>query len=141
MATDLEKITPPRDLSDDQKKAVFNLFFRRLAQYRNSAVLHSDLESSVDRSKEKQGAFESEINLWAQHVLEKAWIVCQGEDEGESFMCNSRNCSDLLTIWIYSIVRRKVSKARSIRRHRYRRSGRTTYSREHGQNSKHDPVP
>ncbi|KAF9564386.1 DUF726-domain-containing protein [Agrocybe pediades] len=78
MTSQLEKITPPKDLSDEQKATVFQHIFRRLADYRNTAALYSLLECSFtsggDEVISKQHEFETEINRWAQSLLEKAWI-------------------------------------------------------------------
>ncbi|KAF8163488.1 DUF726-domain-containing protein [Crassisporium funariophilum] len=81
MATDLEKITPPKDLSEKDKAIVFQHFFCRLASYRNTAVLYAAIEHSLSDSNEWQReAFEEEINIWAQSLLEKAWIVCHATE-------------------------------------------------------------
>uniref|UniRef100_A0A8H7Y2Z9 DUF726-domain-containing protein n=1 Tax=Psilocybe cubensis TaxID=181762 RepID=A0A8H7Y2Z9_PSICU len=74
MATDLAKITPPRDLSDAQKALVFEHFFRRLATYRNTAVIYAILDDT------NVTEFEASLNVWGQSLLEKAWLVCRGDD-------------------------------------------------------------
>lgn len=88
MATEIEKITPPKSLTQEQRALVFHWFFRRLAQHRNTARLYSMTEcysissGQDDDTEQTQQAFEVEINNWGQALLEKAWIVCHGEDKG-----------------------------------------------------------
>lgn len=88
MTTDLEKITPPKDLSNEQKGLVFEHFFRRLASYRNTAAIYAVLECATAPSADSsamtaQDEFEAVLNAWGQSLLEKAWIVCYGDNIGE----------------------------------------------------------
>ncbi|CAA7271536.1 unnamed protein product [Cyclocybe aegerita] len=88
MAADLQKIAPPRHLTEAQNDIVFQHFFRHLANHRNTAVLYSILQSSLLSSTKKeeannQMAFEEEMNKWAQGLLEKAWMICHTRDDGE----------------------------------------------------------
>lgn len=87
MAAELAKITPPKDFPNEQRAAMFQHFYHKLAEYRNISELYSMLDSSLspgegDRGTTFQSEFESEINSWGQSLLEKAWIVCYGEGKG-----------------------------------------------------------
>ncbi|KAF8892495.1 DUF726-domain-containing protein [Infundibulicybe gibba] len=89
MDNPLEKITPPKDLSADEKDNVFSHIFRRLASYRNTARRYSAAESGLSPlpNKQKQsiqGAFDLEIDSWCKSLLETAWAVCQ---ESETEQC------------------------------------------------------
>ena len=89
----LDKITPPRDLDDDEKNSFFQHFFRRLAAYRNQAVLYSVLEVSMeatdpDELAAKHSEFEGLINNWAQGLLENAWRVVNGEKSVGACYCS-----------------------------------------------------
>ena len=118
MATDLEKITPPKSLTDEQKGVVFQHFFRRLADYRNFAVLYGTLECSLaagndEDALKKQDEFESEISRWAQQLLEKAWIACNGDDTGVFYMTVSTIQCHL------NIMCSEMSKTRPLHRYSY----------------------
>ncbi|KAF9526972.1 DUF726-domain-containing protein [Crepidotus variabilis] len=89
MSTNLEKITPPKDLTSEQKSILFQHIFRRLADYRNTVTLYGTFECTLSQegdndALEKQRSFEEEINDWAQALLEKAWIVCHEDEEKKS---------------------------------------------------------
>ncbi|KAF9052929.1 DUF726-domain-containing protein [Panaeolus papilionaceus] len=87
--TDLEIITPPQTLSEQQKELVFLHLFRRLAAYRNTAGLYATLETSLssnngdDVELKRQTAFDDALNKWAQSLTEKAWLVCHPDSEDE----------------------------------------------------------
>jgi len=87
MNADLSNITPPRTLSPVQKSNIFQFIFRRLAGYRNTLVLYAVNESSLSQGEDEeavgmQEAVEEEVNVWAQELLKKAWVVCfDGETE------------------------------------------------------------
>lgn len=87
MNVDLSNITPPRTLSPVQKCNVFQFIFRRLASYRNTLVLYAVNECSFSQGEDEaaigmQEAVEEEVNVWAQELLKKAWVVCfDGETE------------------------------------------------------------
>lgn len=85
MATALEKILPPKEISPEKKKLVFTLFYRRLAHYRNTVTWCSNPDPFLrddSNAEQRQTTFESQINIWAQSLLEEAWIVCYGEENG-----------------------------------------------------------
>lgn len=89
MATYLTKLTPPKELSAKDKEAIFQHFFCRLAAYRNTVELYAATEYnlSLDPDTRKcrlKETFGKEVNDWAQGLLEKAWIVCQESDRGDS---------------------------------------------------------
>ena len=98
----LDKITPPHDLDDGERKPFFEHFFRRLAAYRNQAVLYSVLEVSLSATDPKELAakqFESLINDWAQVLLENAWRVVNGaKSVGACFAVVNTNEISGLTI-------------------------------------------
>ncbi|KAJ7709782.1 DUF726-domain-containing protein [Mycena rosella] len=83
---DLTQLVPPKDLSEADRQTVFSHFFHRLASFRNTALLYSDLEehsSSLNpRLKaSRRELFDQEIQTWAEKLLEHTWIVC-GEPGG-----------------------------------------------------------
>lgn len=94
---DLLKLTPPKEMSAQDKINLFQHIFRRLAAYRNKFELYIRAEyayrgdsESID---EKQLAdFQHHLNDWAQTLAESAWIACQGpETLGKSV--NLRNAT------------------------------------------------
>ncbi|KAJ2934939.1 hypothetical protein H1R20_g2173, partial [Candolleomyces eurysporus] len=102
--TSLDKITPPKNLGKQEKKAVFEYIFRQLARFRNTASLHAQLEvqqeavaaataksddtgpdTKVSESPESQGRkaeYDAALTQWAQNLLRNAW-VCVEEDEAK----------------------------------------------------------
>jgi hypothetical protein len=82
---DLLKISPPKELSDDERNTVFQHFFRRLAQHRNSFEIYALAEAGyaeVDTSG-TQKAVSKELDHWAQELLNNAWAACQEPGGGE----------------------------------------------------------
>ncbi|KAJ7109499.1 DUF726-domain-containing protein [Mycena epipterygia] len=84
---DLTQLVPPKDLSESDRDTVFNHFFCRLASFRNTSGLYSNLEHNLSSLKpqlkdSQRDAFDQEIQRWAQKLLEQTWIVC-GEPGGE----------------------------------------------------------
>ncbi|TFK42403.1 DUF726-domain-containing protein [Crucibulum laeve] len=79
----LEKITPPKELTERDKDTIFKHFFCRLAEYRNTCELYASLESSMGMSSDEnlRRLLNKELNVWAQSLLEKAWIVCYDHEK------------------------------------------------------------
>ncbi|PPQ63049.1 hypothetical protein CVT24_005903 [Panaeolus cyanescens] len=88
---ELEAITPPQTLTKEQRELVFEHLFRKLATYRNTAVLYASLEAALcsdDESEDgvnlkRQKAFEDALNKWAQSLADKAWSVCHPDNEDD----------------------------------------------------------
>jgi hypothetical protein len=83
---DLTQLVPPKDLSENDRATVFDHVFCRLASFRNTAELYSNLEhkssSLGPRLKSaRQEQFDQEIQTWAQKLLEHTWVAC-GEPGG-----------------------------------------------------------
>lgn len=89
MATDLQQIMPPKELSVEDKDIVFQHFLRRLAVFRNThevyARMECDLSDLAADTKEatRQQAIEA-TNQWSQDLLQKAWAVCKLSEDEES---------------------------------------------------------
>ncbi|KAL0946644.1 hypothetical protein HGRIS_012838 [Hohenbuehelia grisea] len=80
----LAAVTPSTELAKEDLDIVFQHLFRRLAQYRNSTQLYSQLEAHTDNSlvpAERKAGYQTDfndaINSWAQKLLEAAWAACQ----------------------------------------------------------------
>ncbi|KAL0581565.1 hypothetical protein V5O48_000494 [Marasmius crinis-equi] len=83
----IEKFTPPKELTRDDKYTIFQHFYRQLATNRNKATLYAEVEfqssSQPERKKrEIKDAFTKDVAKWAQVLLEKAWIACGEPREG-----------------------------------------------------------
>ncbi|KIY43556.1 DUF726-domain-containing protein, partial [Fistulina hepatica ATCC 64428] len=68
-------------LDHSEKKIVFDHFFCRLASFRNTAVLHAELEYTCAHAQKSVKADvrnkqTGEINSWAQSLLQNAWDAC-----------------------------------------------------------------
>ena len=84
----LAQITPPKELLQHDSDIIFEHFFRRLAAYRNTAVLFSELEANFSSASEKDTAKTKErsieaLNSWAQKLLEHAYLVCGQPEKGK----------------------------------------------------------
>lgn len=80
---DLTKITPPKELTDEERHTIFQHFFRRLASFRNTALLYASAEFSSARDSFPAGQREKilqsctrEVNTWARDLLRDAWAAC-----------------------------------------------------------------
>ncbi|VDC06601.1 unnamed protein product [Peniophora sp. CBMAI 1063] len=83
---DVTKLAPPKDLSDDERRNVFEHIFRRLAGHRHTAELHAISEryassASPENAEKLHNDYVHEIDTWAASVLESAWAAC-GEPGG-----------------------------------------------------------
>ncbi|KAJ7581215.1 DUF726-domain-containing protein [Mycena floridula] len=93
MATsDLEKLTPAKELTNEDRHTVFEHIFRRLAKYRNTAELYALMEYNSSTVPERQktrrrDSFNGDLNKWAQGLLEHAWIICDQEAAGYGSEC------------------------------------------------------
>lgn len=81
-AGNLAKLTPAKDLTDEEKSTVFEHLYRRLAVFRNTAELYALTESSLSSLPEAQKTrrledFNRDLNRWAQTFLDHAFIVCE----------------------------------------------------------------
>ncbi|KAI0082663.1 DUF726-domain-containing protein [Panus rudis PR-1116 ss-1] len=80
---DLTKLTPSKELNDDQRKAIFLHFMRRLAAFRNSVERYAQTEADLVSSYDAEAAakmlagFTKVIQHWSQDLLQHAWNVCQ----------------------------------------------------------------
>ncbi|KAL1706918.1 DUF726-domain-containing protein [Schizophyllum commune] len=77
------------ELSEDELDNVFQHVFRRLAAYRNEALMYAELEcmlasGSEDMKTKRKNAFSENIDKWAQTIVDQAWIACHPEKPPES---------------------------------------------------------
>lgn len=94
---DIAKLTPPQDLSETDRRTIFEHLFRRLAVYRHSVELYARVEeyhnsppnsrALTDQATATRENFMREIDAWGQTLLENAWVACQEPGGGVS-------CSD-----------------------------------------------
>ncbi|KAH7929748.1 DUF726-domain-containing protein [Leucogyrophana mollusca] len=78
----LAKVTPPKELSDQDRETVFQHFFHRLAAYRNTSELYALAEYNLSQQTEhnksrSRDVFCDALNRWAQDLLQNAWVACQ----------------------------------------------------------------
>ncbi|CCM02098.1 uncharacterized protein FIBRA_04175 [Fibroporia radiculosa] len=83
---DLTQITPPKDLSDDERAAVFQHVMRRLAARRNTAELYALAEYNLSalseaRRENIRASFVRSMSDWCQELLKDVWLAC-GEPGG-----------------------------------------------------------
>ncbi|TFK55096.1 DUF726-domain-containing protein, partial [Heliocybe sulcata] len=80
--SDLTKVTPPKELSEEDRAVIFRHVFRRLADHRNTLKLYAiaeyGLSSEPDEYREKtRDAYVHEVNTWAQQLAQHTWTACQ----------------------------------------------------------------
>lgn len=83
---DVTKLAPPKDLSDNERRNVFEHIFRRLASHRHTAEAYALSEqfassASPEDAEKVRNDYMHEIDSWASSVLEAAWAAC-GEPGG-----------------------------------------------------------
>ncbi|KAF5373629.1 hypothetical protein D9758_000644 [Tetrapyrgos nigripes] len=82
----LAEVTPPSQLTESDRRNVFEHLYRRLAVTRNTAELYALTEYNLstlpepEKTKRKE-QFVRELNKWAQELLKAAWMVC-GDPKG-----------------------------------------------------------
>lgn len=86
---ELDKLTPPKDITPDERKAAFEYLQRRIAAHRHNAARFAaeerrvEANSDVDvHSKHADERFVDELDKWANALLQNVWVAC-GEP-GES---------------------------------------------------------
>ena len=85
---DVTKLAPPKDLSDDERRNVFEHIFRRLASHRHTAELYAISEqysssASPDNAEKLHNDYIHEIDSWAASLLQSAWAACGEPGGGE----------------------------------------------------------
>lgn len=92
--TYLEKLTPPKALSKQERAAVFEHIHRHLARHRNNADRWASAEAySVSNDTKKEELYHEFINLiteWANALLKNAWMACEEPDSSKQ-PCPYRN--------------------------------------------------
>ena len=84
--SDLEKLTPPKQLSKEQRKIIFEHIYRRLAVHRNNSERWANYEEFIDprgSNAQIRRDFVEEVNTWANALLKNAWAACKEPDKSE----------------------------------------------------------
>ena len=84
--TDLEKLTPPKDLEQEQRRVIFEHIYRRLAIHRNDVeryVINESFACPKDGRDKIREEFVEQVNKWANDLLENVWMACSEPASGE----------------------------------------------------------
>ncbi|KAI0721123.1 hypothetical protein C8T65DRAFT_692583 [Cerioporus squamosus] len=84
--SDLTKVAPPKELTDEQCAVVVKRLGRNLAGFRNTAELYASAEANVAKSKKAdkvKDEFVQAADDWANHTLRYIWLACR-EPAGEA---------------------------------------------------------
>ncbi|KAI0336499.1 DUF726-domain-containing protein [Cubamyces sp. BRFM 1775] len=84
--SDLTKVAPPKELSNEECRAVYQRLSRRLASFRNSAELSANMEAALvntDGAFRGKEAFVDALNAWAQETLKHIWYACREPGGGQ----------------------------------------------------------
>ena len=82
---DLLNITPPKELTEQERDAVFQHLFRRLAHHRNTFEIYALAESGyaeLNGTNTPKGVVKH-LDRWSQDLLNNAWTACQEPGGGE----------------------------------------------------------
>ncbi|KZT26413.1 DUF726-domain-containing protein [Neolentinus lepideus HHB14362 ss-1] len=87
--SDLTQVTPPKELSDEDRIIIFKHVFHRLADHRNTLELYAIAEHGLlplpDASAKEKTRDDHihEINNWAQQLVQHTWTACQEPEGGD----------------------------------------------------------
>lgn len=79
--------TPPTVITDVERRVIFEHFSRRLARFRNTALLYAQAEhpshpanSALNGPSTKEHQFlqscQDQVNVWANSLLRDGWAAC-----------------------------------------------------------------
>ncbi|KAI0748091.1 DUF726-domain-containing protein [Daedaleopsis nitida] len=78
--SDLTKVAPPKELTDEQCAAILRRLSRNLAGLRNTAELYATTEADLSKNKKStqiKDAFVEAMDSWAQDTLKNIWLACR----------------------------------------------------------------
>lgn len=79
---ELDKLTPPREITPDERNAAFEYIRRKIASHRHTAARYVQEERRVasdgddGRSKDTDRQFVKVLDKWANALLQNAWVAC-----------------------------------------------------------------
>ncbi|KLO18362.1 DUF726-domain-containing protein [Schizopora paradoxa] len=79
---ELDKLTPPKDITPEERNAAFEFIRRKIASHRHTAARYVEEERRVasegddEHSKGYDEQFVKELNKWANALLQNAWVAC-----------------------------------------------------------------
>lgn len=91
--SDLTKVAPPKELTDEQCAAILKRLSRNLARFRNTAELHAATEADLSKNKKYQDVFVEAINSWAQDTLKNVWLACREPGGGRDDLLIMELCT------------------------------------------------
>ena len=77
--SDLTKVAPPKELSDQECAAILKRLSRNLARSRNTAELYAATEADLgyQSSSQHKDEFVEALDDWAQATLRNIWLACR----------------------------------------------------------------
>ena len=85
--SDLTKVAPPKELTDDQYAAVFKRLSRHLAAFRNRTELYSSTDTHILQDGQftnEKDEFLEAVDKWTQETLRYIWLACREPGGGTS---------------------------------------------------------
>lgn len=80
---DLTQLAPPSDIAVDDRRTVFEHIYRRLAARRNTFELWAAAETATtDADDASNEEFIRAVDVWANELLENAWVACAVTEKG-----------------------------------------------------------
>ncbi|KAI0807342.1 hypothetical protein C8Q74DRAFT_1227158 [Fomes fomentarius] len=84
--SDLTKVTPPKELTNEDCAVIFKRLSRKLASFRNTAQLYASTEADAahsNGSSETRDELVDAIDAWAQETLKNIWLACREPGGGK----------------------------------------------------------
>lgn len=90
--SDLTKVAPPKELTDQQCAAIFKRLSRTLASFRNTAELRASTEADLvghRKSSQMKEEFTQAMDDWTQDTLKNLWLACREPGGGTYYVQGS----------------------------------------------------
>ena len=85
----IAKLTPPKALSEEECRVIYEYFLRHVANHRNEAERYANLEEITSKEEgagqtadKIEDSFVAELNRWANETLKHAWVACKEPGNG-----------------------------------------------------------
>lgn len=90
--SDLTKVTPPKELTNEDCAVILKRLSRKLASFRNTAELYASTEADAthhsNSSSETKVELVDAIDAWAQETLKNIWLACREPGGGMQALCD-----------------------------------------------------
>lgn len=93
---DLTKVLPPKTLEKKYKEELFEIYFRKLASYRNNRLRFAEVEETLKEgaknASEQRTKFGSVLDSWANSILKEVWVFVELDGGDRSSFGSHTEC-------------------------------------------------